>query len=174
MGHIDIKAVDATRIAPLADWDEAAEIVKAWQDQGLKVGFTNGCFDIVHFGHVHYLDQAREKCDRLVLALNHDNSVKILKGPTRPVHDEESRAAVIGALASINLVVLFGANKEGEDNTPCALIEKIQPDIYFKGGDYTIDQLPEAKIVHSYGGEVDIMSMFDGHSTTNSIKKMQS
>lgn len=152
-------------------FDEAAEQVRTWQAMGLKVGLTNGCFDIVHAGHVNYINQARGKCDRLVLALNHDDSVKILKGPTRPVNDENARAVVIGGLGAVDMVVFFGARKAGDDNTPCALIERAKPDIYFKGGDYTIDQLPEAKIVMGYGGEVAIMAMHEGFSTTSIIQK---
>lgn len=164
----------SARIAPLLDWEGARAQVDEWKAQGLKVGFTNGCFDIVHKGHVGYLDQARGKCDRLVLGLNHDASVRILKGPTRPVNDEGARAAVMGALSSVDLVVFFGAEKSGEDNTPCALIGQIRPDIFFKGGDYTIDKLPEAKVVHAYGGEVEIMAVFEGYSTTNIIEKSKS
>lgn len=160
-------------MAPLADWNEAAAQVRDWQAQGLRFGFTNGCFDILHIGHVTYLNEARMRCDRLVMALNHDQSVRLLKGPDRPVNDETARAGVIGALASIDLVVLFGAEKAGDDNTPCALIERLRPDIFFKGGDYTIDQLPEAKVVQAYGGLVDIMSVVEGRSTTAIIEKMR-
>jgi rfaE bifunctional protein nucleotidyltransferase chain/domain len=160
-------------MAPLVDWTDAAAQVKDWQAQGLKVGFTNGCFDILHVGHVTYLNEARARCDRLVMGLNHDQSVRLLKGPERPVNDEQARAGVIGALASIDLVVLFGAQQSGDDNTPCALIAQLQPDIFFKGGDYTIDQLPEAKIVQAYGGAVDIMSVVPGRSTTAIIEKMR-
>lgn len=160
--------------ANVLDWDSAAAQIKLWQNQGLKVGFTNGCFDIVHFGHVNYLAQARARCDRLVLGLNHDKSVNILKGPERPLHNQDSRAAVIGALASVDMVVFFGAEEKDADNTPSAALDAIRPDIIFKGGDYTIDQLPEAKVVLAYGGEVDIMPLYEGHSTTNTIRKMKS
>jgi D-beta-D-heptose 7-phosphate kinase/D-beta-D-heptose 1-phosphate adenosyltransferase len=163
--------VSQDRIAPICDWDSAKEQVKKWQAQGLKVGFTNGCFDIVHYGHVNYLNQARDKCDRLILGLNHDKSVRILKGPERPINDEMARATVMGALSSIDMVVFFGAEKEGEDNTPCAVVGHVQPDILMKGGDYTVDQLPEGKVVLSYGGQVEIMPLYEGYSTTNIIKK---
>ena len=153
------------------DWITAKEKIQQWQAQGLKVGFTNGCFDIVHYGHVHYLNKASEKCDRLVLGMNTDVSVKILKGPSRPVNDQNARATVMAGLSSIDMVVFFGAEKEGEDNTPCALIDVLKPDIFMKGGDYTIDQLPEAKIVHSYRGQVEIMPLYEGYSTTNIIEK---
>jgi len=159
------------RMARLAGESEAIDQVRTWQARGLKVGFTNGCFDILHKGHVTYLEEARKQCDRLVVALNHDASVKILKGPSRPVNDEQARAAVIGSLACVDLVVLFGATKAGADNTPAALIEKLRPDIFFKGGDYREDQLPEAKIVRAYGGNVSIMNLQDGFSTTAIIAK---
>ncbi|HPF78066.1 MAG TPA: D-glycero-beta-D-manno-heptose-7-phosphate kinase [Alphaproteobacteria bacterium] len=162
------------RIARIADWDSAKELIRKWQKQGLKVGFTNGCFDIVHYGHVNYLNQARDKCDRLVLGLNHDQSVKILKGENRPINDQMARATVIGALGSVDLVVFFGAEEEGQDNTPCDLVAALKPDILMKGGDYTVDQLPEAKVVLSYGGAVDIMPLYEGYSTTNIIRKSKS
>ena len=138
-----------------------------------KTIFTNGCFDIVHFGHVTYLNDARSKCDRLIVGLNSDRSVRVLKGPERPVHDENSRAAVLAALGSVDMVVHFGAKEQGDDNTACALLELLQPDIYFKGGDYTVDQIPEAPTVMKFGGVVDVMPVYEGHSTTNSIKKMR-
>ncbi len=158
--------------APILTWQEAKEEVLRWKARGLKVGFTNGCFDILHYGHVTYLNDARHKCDRLIIGLNSDSSVKILKGETRPVHDENSRATVLAALGAVDMVVLFGAKEKGQDNTACKLLEFLQPDIYFKGGDYTIDQIPEAPTVHKYGGVVDVMPVYEGHSTTNSIKKI--
>lgn len=156
------------------DWDAAQEMVKLWQAKGLRVGFTNGCFDILHTGHVGYLNGARGKCDRLIVAVNSDDSVRLLKGPTRPVNDEMARANVIGALGAVDMVVFFGASKPGEDNTPSALIARLQPDIFFKGGDYTIESLPEAKIIQAYGGTVEIMTLYEGFSTTNTIAKMKS
>lgn len=161
----------AAGIAPLKNLDEAKAQVAAWKAAGESVGFTNGCFDILHKGHVTYLSQARAQCDRLIVAINKDVSVRLLKGPTRPVNDEDARAAVIGALGSVDMVVLFGASSAGEDNTPCAVIGTFKPDLFFKGGDYTIDQLPEAKIVQAYGGKVRIMPMQDGFSTTSIIEK---
>ena len=164
--------LSASRQAESLDWDAAAEKVKRWKAQGLKVGFTNGCFDVLHSGHVRYLNQARDMCDRLIVGLNSDSSVKILKGPTRPVHDEQSRVDVLGGLASVDLVVLFGAKEQGDDNTAIKLLETIKPDFYVKGGDYTVDQIPEATTVIGYGGEVKVMSEFEGHSSTNSIARM--
>ena len=161
------------RQAPLLEWQAAAEQVKRWRARGLKIGFTNGCFDILHFGHVSYLNAARNNCDRLIVGLNRDASVRLLKGEGRPVHDENARAAVLGSMGAIDMVVLFGAEKTGEDNTACDVLKLLQPDIYFKGGDYTVEQIPEAPTVHAYGGEVALMPSFEGHSTTGSIKRIK-
>jgi rfaE bifunctional protein nucleotidyltransferase chain/domain len=139
----------------------------------LKVGFTNGCFDVLHKGHVGYLNAAREQCDRLVVGLNSDASVRLLKGPERPVHDEASRGAVLGALGSVDLVCLFGAQEAGQDNTASDLIRLLAPAVYFKGGDYTVDEIPETPAVRAGGGEVMVMPVFEGHSSTRSIQKMK-
>lgn len=164
----------ADKKAPVLGWDEAAEQIKRWRAKGQKVGFTNGCFDILHAGHVSYLNAARGQCAKLIVGLNKDASVKILKGPTRPVHDEESRAAVLGALASVDMVVLFGAEKESQDNTAKELLKVLKPDLYFKGGDYKSEnEIPETPIVKSFGGEIRLMPNFEGHSTTGSIKKIR-
>ncbi len=165
--------VDSVYQAPVMGWQKAGEEVRRWKARGLKVGFTNGCFDILHYGHVTYLNDARRKCDRLVLGLNSDSSIRLLKGEGRPVHNEESRARVISALGAVNMVVIFGAQEEGQDNTPCDLLSQLQPDIFFKGGDYTIDQLPEAPIIMRNGGQVEIMPIYEGHSTTGSIEKIK-
>lgn len=151
---------------------DAATRIRNWQAQGLRVGFTNGCFDILHVGHVAYLQQARTACDRLVVAVNADQSVRRLKGATRPVNPEAARAAVLAALGCVDMVVLFGDEARDEDR-PCALLDALRPDVIFKGGDYTEDQLPEAKIVRAYGGDVQIMALIDGFSTTATIAKMQ-
>ena len=133
---------------------------------GQKIVFTNGCFDILHAGHVRYLTKARSFGDCLVLGLNNDASVRRNKGPERPINNEADRAEVIGALRAVDYVVLFG------EQTAEALIAKVRPDVYCKGGDYTLDTLPEARIVHSYGGRVEFIDMVEGCSTTNVIKKI--
>lgn len=155
----------------IMDEQSAVARIKKWQAQGLKVGFTNGCFDIVHAGHVRYLAQAKSQCDRLVVALNRDSSVKILKGPERPVNHETARAAVIAALGCVDGVVFFGAAAAGDNNTPAIILDHLRPDIFFKGGDYSEDQLPEAVIVRAYGGDVRLMALHNGYSTTNIIAK---
>ena len=162
---------DSVQNLGVTDLDRAKDQIRKWQAQGLKVGFTNGCFDILHYGHVNYLAQAKQKCDRLVLGLNHDKSVKILKGDTRPINDEGARASVMAALSSIDMVVYFGAQNPDDDNTPCEIVGFLKPDILMKGGDYTIDQLPEGQVALSYGGQVEIMPLYDGYSTTNIIEK---
>ncbi|MGB4057188.1 MAG: PfkB family carbohydrate kinase, partial [Alphaproteobacteria bacterium] len=154
-------------------WGEAAEQARRWRARGLKVGFTNGCFDILHAGHVTYLSAARAECDRLIVGLNRDSSVRILKGPERPVHGEQERAIVLEGLASVDMVVLFGAEKKGDDNTAIELINLLKPDVYFKGGDYTEEQIPESPAVRAGGGKVKIMPMVEGQSTTSSLGKIK-
>ena len=134
---------------------------------GQSIVFTNGCFDILHAGHVEYLNKARSFGDCLVLGLNTDASVRGNKGPSRPINNELNRAKVAGALQAVDYVVLFG------EKTAENLIAKVKPDVYVKGGDYTLATLPEAKIVQSYGGRVEFIQMVAGCSTTNVIKKIQ-
>ena len=131
-----------------------------------RVVFTNGCFDILHAGHVRYLAQARALGDCLVLGLNSDASVRRLKGESRPVNAELDRAAVLSALRSVDFVVLF------DEPTAEDLIEKVRPAVYAKGGDYTRETLPEAKIVEKYGGEVHFIDLVPGRSTTKIIEKI--
>ncbi|MCC6598812.1 MAG: D-glycero-beta-D-manno-heptose-7-phosphate kinase [Alphaproteobacteria bacterium] len=164
---------DRARRGDILSWEEAAEQVRRWKARGLKVGFTNGCFDVLHVGHVSYLNAARDHCDRLIVGLNTDVSVKILKGPERPVHEESARCGVLAALGAVDSVVLFGAAEAGGDNTARALLEILKPDIYFKGGDYTEDQIPEAPVVRAFGGVVQIMPVSEGHSSTASIQKIK-
>ncbi len=165
-------AGNAAREAPVLDRDAAAAQIRSWKAQGLKVGFTNGCFDILHAGHANYLNSARDKCDRLVLGLNSDASVRRLKGPERPVNDQDARATVMAALGAIDLVVLFG-DDAAEDDKPVKLVEFLRPDILFKGGDYTEDQLPEARAARAYGGSVLIMPLTAGRSTTSTISRIR-
>lgn len=152
--------------AKVSPVDELAAEVEGWRRQGLRVGFTNGCFDILHRGHVAYLAQARSWCDRLVVALNTDASVRRLKGEGRPVNDLDSRAAVIGGLASVDRVTAF------DDATPIALIERLRPDVLIKGADYTREGVVGGDLVESWGGEVKLATFEDGYSTTRTIAKM--
>ena len=132
---------------------------------GARVVFTNGCFDILHAGHVRYLAAARALGDVLILGLNSDASVRRLKGETRPVNSAEDRAEVVGALASVDYVVIFG------EDTAEELIARVRPAVYAKGGDYTRETLPEARIVESYGGEVSFIPLVEGKSTTGIIER---
>ena len=143
-----------------------ADEVARWRAKGLRVGFTNGCFDILHRGHVAYLNQARGWCDRLIVGLNSDRSVRALKGEGRPVNDLESRALVLAGLACVDLVAPFDAD------TPIDLIETAKPDILIKGADYSADQVVGAKEVRGWGGEVRLAQIVEGYSTTAAIARI--
>jgi D-beta-D-heptose 7-phosphate kinase/D-beta-D-heptose 1-phosphate adenosyltransferase len=145
----------------------AAEAAERWRSRGYKVGFTNGCFDLRHPGHVHLLEQCRSMCDRLIVAINADVSVKRLKGPSRPAQSEAARAAVLASLASVDLVCMF------EDDTPLALIKLIQPDLIIKGADYTKETVVGAAEVESWGGEVALAQLLPGHSTTATLARLR-
>lgn len=129
--------------------------------------FTNGCFDILHVGHVRYLNAARKLGDCLIVGLNSDESVRCLKGPTRPINNEEDRAEVLAALACVDHIVIFA------ERTAETLIAEIKPDIYVKGGDYRVEELPEAKIVTKYGGRIELIPEVPGRSSSNVIKKIK-
>ena len=144
-----------------------AEEVARWKARGLRVGFTNGCFDILHKGHVAYLNQARSWCDRLIVGVNDDASVRRLKGEGRPVNDLESRAVVLAGLGAVDLVVPF------EADTPIDLIELARPDVLIKGADYSEDQVVGAAQVRGWGGEVRLAQIVDGYSTTAALSRMQ-
>jgi D-beta-D-heptose 7-phosphate kinase/D-beta-D-heptose 1-phosphate adenosyltransferase len=160
--HDDLTAGESK----LLGWDAAAEMVDRWRRKGVKVGFTNGCFDLLHPGHVSLLTQARAACDRLVVGLNSDASVARLKGPTRPVQSEAARATVLGSLATVDLVVIFS------EETPLDLIRTLKPDVLVKGADYTVATVVGAEDVVGWGGRVVLANLVDGQSTTNTIRKM--
>lgn len=147
--------------------DKVKEFCSVLRDGGKKVVFTNGCFDILHAGHVRYLKTAKSFGDVLVLGLNTDASVRSIKGPTRPINNELDRAEVVGALESVDYVVLF------DEPTAEDLIKLVHPDVYVKGGDYTIETLPEGQIVLAYGGSVELVNLVEGRSTTNVIAKIK-
>jgi rfaE bifunctional protein nucleotidyltransferase chain/domain len=141
--------------------------VADWQAAGQQVVFTNGCFDIVHLGHIDYLEKARALGDRLVVGLNTDASVSRLKGPLRPVVQEHARARLIAALAFVDTVILF------DEPTPQALIEALRPDILTKGDDYTIETIVGAEFVLANGGAVKTIPLVQGYSTTQLIEKIK-
>jgi rfaE bifunctional protein nucleotidyltransferase chain/domain len=134
-----------------------------WRRQGLRIGFTNGCFDILHPGHVKLMTAARGACDRLIVGLNSDASVKRLKGEGRPVQDEGARAEVLAALEAVDLVAIF------EEDTPIELIAKVRPSVLVKGGDYTREQVVGHEIVEAAGGQVMLVDILPGHSTTSLV-----
>jgi len=161
-----ISAHMAPAEAKVATAGRMVEEVARWRAKGLRVGFTNGCFDILHKGHVAYLAQARAWCDRLIVGLNSDESVHALKGEGRPVNDLESRALVLAGLGGVDLVVPF------EEPTPVKLIEAAKPDVLIKGADYTEDQVVGGDLVKSWGGEVKLAPIVEGYSTTAAIARM--
>lgn len=151
------------KILPL---ETARDMVANFKRDGLTVGFTNGCFDIMHAGHISLLMDAKQRCDKLFIGLNTDSSVRALKGPTRPVNAEMDRAQILAALSMVDGVVLF------EEDTPIELLKVLQPDILMKGADYTKEQVVGWELVESYGGRVELIPLKDGYSTTGIIKKM--
>ena len=151
----------------LVDRSKIAELCQILREGGQKVVFTNGCFDILHAGHVRYLAKARSYGDCLVLGLNTDASVQRIKGPTRPINNQADRAEVAGALKSVDYVVFF------DEPTAEELIQEVHPDVYVKGGDYTLETLPEGRIVLGYGGSVELVKLVEGRSTTNVIAKIK-
>jgi len=146
--------------------EAAQELIGSAQSLGRTAVFTNGCFDLLHRGHVEYLHFAREQGDLLIVGLNSDDSVRQLKGPSRPLHRCEDRALVLAALESVSGVLPF------HTLTAVPLVAALRPDVYVKGGDYQIDQLPEAGVVQSYGGRVVLAPLVEGRSTTATISRM--
>lgn len=161
--HQEISRAEA-KVMTLA---EARDRVQVWRRQGLRVGFTNGCFDLLHPGHVSLLAQAKAACDRLIVGLNSDASVVRLKGADRPVQGEAGRGTVLASLASVDLVVVF------EEDTPLQLIGALKPDVLVKGADYTRATVVGAKEVESWGGRVMLADLKPGHSTTATIRRLK-
>jgi D-beta-D-heptose 7-phosphate kinase/D-beta-D-heptose 1-phosphate adenosyltransferase len=147
--------------------EDAAARSAAWKEQSLKVGFTNGCFDLLHRGHLYSLEQASRRVDRLVVGVNSDASARGLKGPGRPIQDEATRAAVVAALRFVDLVVIF------DEETPEALIQKLGPDVLFKGADYKEDDVAGGAFVKANGGRVELLPLLPGHSTTATVGRLR-
>jgi len=146
----------------------AARWVKRLQAQGQKVVFTNGCFDLLHLGHVRYLEEARSLGDALIVGVNTDDSVRRLqKEPPRPINPEGDRAALVAALACVDRVVLFG------EDTPLELITAFQPDILVKGGDYRLEEIAGREVVQARGGEVRVIPLVPGYSTTALLDRIR-
>lgn len=148
--------------------EAAQKQVQTWKDQGEKIVFTNGCFDLLHVGHVDYLEKAQALGTKLVLGLNADASVQRIKGPTRPISNNESRSRVIAALGFVDLVIFF------DEPTPLNLIKAVMPDILVKGDDYKAEDIVGYKEVIENGGEVLTVSLVKGYSTSALIKKIKS
>lgn len=152
----------------IQEWEPAAAMVRTWQRAGHQVVFTNGCFDIVHLGHVDYLEKARYLGDKMVVGLNTDASVERLKGASRPVVPEVSRGRLMAAFEFVDLVVFFG------EDTPLRLIEHLGPDILTKGSDYEVKNIVGADFVLKKGGKVETIDLVDGFSTSSIIQKILS
>ncbi|MHA1151532.1 MAG: D-glycero-beta-D-manno-heptose 1-phosphate adenylyltransferase [Alphaproteobacteria bacterium] len=158
----DLMAAEAKVVVPGALLARA----ERWRGAGLRLGFTNGCFDLLHPGHVSLLAQARAACDRLIVGLNSDASTRRLKGEGRPIQSEAARAAVLASLASVDLVVIFG------EDTPLKLIETLKPDVLVKGADYARDEVVGADLVERLGGKLILVELSPGHSTSGTIGRM--
>jgi D-beta-D-heptose 7-phosphate kinase/D-beta-D-heptose 1-phosphate adenosyltransferase len=158
------------RTSPARIMHSTTELVRTVTEHrraGRRIVFTNGCFDVLHSGHVTSLEQARELGDVLVVALNSDASVARLKGPGRPVNSAADRSTVIAALRSVDHVIVF------DEDTPIPLLEQVCPDIYAKGGDYTAATLPEAPVVQRLGGQVHVLDYLPDHSTTTIMRRIR-
>ena len=149
----------------LVSQKEIIEIVRQGQAEGKTFVATNGCFDMLHVGHVRYLQKTKALADYSIVMLNSDKSVKMIKGEDRPINNEQDRAELLSALSCVDYVVLF------EEKSPAALLEAIKPDIYTKGADYTLENLPEREIVIRNNIKVEFIDFVAGKSTTNVIKK---
>jgi D-beta-D-heptose 7-phosphate kinase/D-beta-D-heptose 1-phosphate adenosyltransferase len=147
--------------------DQAKAMIQSWKITGKTVSFTNGCFDILHPGHLFSIGQAAQEADYLIVGLNSDASIKRLKGADRPINNTESRAMIIANLVLVDAVVVF------EEDTPYELITQLLPDVLVKGGDYTIENIVGAKEVIANGGKVIINPIVEGFSTTNIIEKIK-
>ncbi|MBN1587778.1 MAG: D-glycero-beta-D-manno-heptose 1-phosphate adenylyltransferase [Candidatus Omnitrophica bacterium] len=153
--------------ASYAPLDKALQQIETWQSAGEQIVFTNGCFDLIHVGHVRCLQNAKRLGTRLVIGLNTDRSVRHLKGGQRPVQPEWARAEVLMALSCVDLVILF------DEATPEKLIEQVRPQVLAKGGDWQEDQIAGAKFVKSIGGQVALIPFVDGFSTTETLSKLR-
>ncbi len=147
--------------------EQAIQLRNSWRESGESVVFTNGCFDIIHLGHLDYLEKARAKGDKLIVGLNTDLSIRQIKGPDRPVQDQKSRAMLLASMEFVDAVIMF------EEETPEKLINLILPDILVKGSDYEISNIVGAKTVIEHGGKVETLELVKGYSTTNIIKKIK-
>ena len=149
-------------------WEDIKQTVTDWKSKGYKIIFTNGCFDLLHYGHIHYLAEARDLGDKLIVGMNSAASVRRLKGEHRPINDELTRQHLLAALEPIDALVVF------EDDTPLDLIKMIMPDVLVKGGDWKPHQIVGSDVVLASGGEVKSLPYLEGYSTTNIEQKIRS
>jgi len=165
----ELKAFFSTQDKYVSGAQELEELCQFYHQQGRNIVFTNGCFDILHSGHVSYLNQSKNYGDVLIVGLNNDDSIRRLKGSSRPINELADRVYVLSGLSSIDHIVPFGS---AEDDTPSALIRAAKPQYYIKGGDYNMQNLPEASVVEEVGGQVAFIPLVPDHSTTNMIKRI--
>ncbi|HPG07495.1 MAG TPA: D-glycero-beta-D-manno-heptose 1-phosphate adenylyltransferase [Saprospiraceae bacterium] len=149
-----------------ADWDRALEVVRSWKAQGQRIVLTNGCYDLLHYGHIYLLTRAKTLGDKLILAVNTPESIRKLKGPGRPILDRQSRLYILSALEPVDLLVEFN------QDTPLELIRLLQPDVLVKGGDYQPETIVGAEVLATYDGEVVVIPFQEGFSTTGIAQKM--
>lgn len=149
-------------------WKAVEQVADELRAQGKKIITTNGCFDLLHVGHLQYLGQARELGDRLWIGLNSDRSVQALKGPQRPIQDEKTRQLQLAALEAVDYITVF------DDLTPVEFLKKVRPAIHVKGGDYRPEDMPETQVVEAGGGKIECLAFTPGYSTTSLIQKIQS
>lgn len=152
----------------LINKSELKALLENIKKEGKTLAVTNGCFDILHVGHVRYLNMSSKQADYLMVLLNSDKSVRAIKGETRPINKQEDRAEVLSALNCVDFVMFF------DENSPAKLLEEIKPDVYTKGADYNLENLPEAKSIQSYGGKIAFIDLVEGVSTTKILEKLNS
>lgn len=157
---------DMSSTDKICSLDQLVQLRENWKKEGLKVVFTNGCFDILHLGHVEYLEKARELGDKLIIGLNSDESVKGLKGPNRPINNEYARGRLLAALGFVDALTVF------TEDTPRNLIDALVPDVLVKGGDYKVDEIVGADTVNANGGVVTTINLVQGYSTTKLIQQI--
>lgn len=163
----ELSALLGAPTSPVLAATDLASAIRRDREQGRRIVFTNGCFDVLHLGHTSYLRQASELGDRLVVGVNSDASVRRLKGPERPMNGEDDRAAVLAELECVDYVTVF------DDDTPIRLLEELRPDVYVKGGDYSPEMLEETPVVEGFGGEVRIVGYVPAHSTTELVERIR-
>jgi D-glycero-beta-D-manno-heptose 1-phosphate adenylyltransferase len=159
--------IEKTLLSKITDLPKLKGTIAAWKNEGKKVVFTNGVFDLLHIGHITYMAKAAELGDKLVIGLNSDSSVKRIKGEDRPVNDQDSRAALLAALFFVDAIVVF------EEDTPINVISTLLPDILVKGADYAVENIVGAKEVIANGGEVKTINFIEGYSSTSIIQKIR-